>query len=119
MRFHFLIITTLLIISAPRWARADGGIIRLRETQGSFVVTVFSSPEISVGGFADISVLVQEKEIGNVVLDADVSLALNPPGKRGREKIRCGVRFAGSRDALAGRNKQSDECACDAGTGVQ
>jgi len=79
MRFHLWIVTASLAMFAPRLARGDGGIIRLRETQGPFSVTVFSPPEAAAGGLADVSALIQERRTGNVVLDADVSFALSPP----------------------------------------
>ncbi len=79
IRFHVWIITVSLTMSAPLLTRGDGGIIRLRETQGPFSVTVFSSPEAAAGGLADVSVLIQERVTGNVVLDADVSFTLSPP----------------------------------------
>ncbi len=66
-------------MAVPRLAKGDGGVIRLRETQGPFSVTVFTSPEAAAGGLADLSVLVQGSESGKVVLDADVSFTLSPP----------------------------------------
>jgi len=53
--------------------------VQLHEAQGPFSVTVFVSPEAVRGGLADVSVLVQWRKNGEVVLDADVSLALDPP----------------------------------------
>lgn len=79
MRFYSWIVTVSLTMSAPRLAKGDGGIIRLREAQGPFSVTVFSSPESVSGGLADVSALIQERETGKVVLDADVSFTLSPP----------------------------------------
>ena len=79
MRVHFWIVTASLAIFAPRLAKGDGGIIRLRETQGPFSVTVFSPPEAAAGGLTDVSALIQERGTGNVVLDADVSFTLSPP----------------------------------------
>jgi hypothetical protein len=79
IRFHICIATALLTSFVPRCAKGDGGIIRLRETQGPFSVTLFSSPDLVAGGLADVSVLVQGRESGQVVLDADVSLTLSPP----------------------------------------
>jgi len=72
------IVTALFTMLAPRFARADGGIVRLRETQGPFLVTVFVSPEV-VEGVTDVSVLVQNRKGGDVVLDADVNLVVDPP----------------------------------------
>ena len=79
MRFYSWIVTVSLTMSAPHLAKGDGGIIRLREAQGPFSVTVFSSPESVSGGLADVSALIQERETGKVVLDADVSFTLSPP----------------------------------------
>jgi hypothetical protein len=79
MRFYSWIVTVSLTMSAPRLAKGDGGIIRLREAQGPFSVTVFSSPESVSGGLADVSALIQERKTGKVVLDADVSFTLSPP----------------------------------------
>ena len=79
IHFHAAMVMASLMMSAPRNARGDGGIIRLRGTQGPFSVTVFSSPEVTAGGLADVSVLIQRRESGEVVLDADVNLALSPP----------------------------------------
>jgi hypothetical protein len=80
IRFHIWIVTALLTALAPRLARGDGGIIRLRQVQGPFSVTVFTSPEVPQGGLADVSVLIQRRQTGAVVLDADVNLTLYPPG---------------------------------------
>jgi len=79
IRFHIWLVTALLTALAPTLARGDGGIIRLRQVQGPFSVTVFTSAEASRGGLADVSVLIQRRETGAVVLDADVNLTLNPP----------------------------------------
>src|SRR5262249_40289495 len=79
LRLQVCIATTLLVLFVPRFAKGDGGIIRLRETHGPFSITVFSSPEASSGGLTDVSALIQERESGKVILDADVGLAVSPP----------------------------------------
>ena len=79
IQFQICIATALVISFIPRYAKGDGGIIRLRGTQGAFSVTVFSSPDAVPGGLADLSVLVQGRETGKVVLDADVTFTLSPP----------------------------------------
>jgi hypothetical protein len=78
-RVQFCIATALLVLFVPRFAKGDGGIIRLREVQGPFSITVFSSPEAASGGLTDVSALIQERESGKVILDADVRLAVIPP----------------------------------------
>ena len=79
IRFQICVATVLVVSLVPRCAKGDGGILRLREAQGPFLVTVFSTPEAAAGRLADVSVLVQGSETGKVVLDADVSLTLSPP----------------------------------------
>ncbi len=78
-RLDIKIVTTLLAVLVPCVASGDGGIIRLRQVRGAFSVTVFTSPEAARGGLADVSVLIQHRETGAVVLDAEVDLSLKPP----------------------------------------
>jgi hypothetical protein len=67
-------------IMAPLVALADGGIVRLRETSGPFLVTVFTASEQLRAGPIDISVLIQDQETGRVFLDAEVNLACQRMG---------------------------------------
>jgi len=55
------------------------GIVRLRDAQGPFVITVFTSPELVSGRAADVSVLIQRRDSNEAVLDAIVSFVLTPP----------------------------------------
>lgn len=71
-------LTALVAMAAPR-ALGDGGLVQLCEAKGPFLVTVFIPPETVSGGSCDLSVLVQSQKNREVVLDAEVSLALNPP----------------------------------------
>ena len=73
------ILTALAMMLAPCVARGDGGTVQLRETRGPFSVTVFVSSETVSGELTDVSVLVQSRKNGDVVLDADVTLSLIPP----------------------------------------
>jgi hypothetical protein len=66
----------LLVVVPPMLA--DGGRMRLRQTAGPFVLTVFTAPEPLAVGPADVSVLVQDAATGNVVLDADVEIRVRP-----------------------------------------
>jgi hypothetical protein len=79
IRIRAWVATVLFTMLGPRFAQGDGGIVQLHQTKGPFLVTVFVSPEAAQGGLADVSVLVQWKTNGEVVLDADVSLAVDPP----------------------------------------
>jgi hypothetical protein len=58
---------------------ADGGRVRLRQDAGRFAITIFTAPEPLTAGPADISVLVQDRMSGDVVLDAPVEIRLRPP----------------------------------------
>jgi len=56
--------------------------VRLRETRGALVVTVFTAPDPLRAGTQDVSVLVQDPS-GAPVLDAKVTLRFDPPGGAG------------------------------------
>ena len=63
----------------PLAAMADGGVVRFRETQGPFVVTIFSLPEAANGLPTDVTVMVQRRNSGAIVMDATVDLILVAP----------------------------------------
>ncbi len=67
-------------------ARADGGVVRLRERQGPFVVTIFTDSELLAKRPADISVMVQRRDSSEAVLDATVDLRFIAPVSLGAEK---------------------------------
>ena len=73
-------ILTAVIVFMPCFAEGHSlGIVRLRDAQGPFVVTVFTSPELVSGRAADVSVLIQRRDSNEAVLDAIVSFVLTPP----------------------------------------
>ena len=65
-----------LVILAQATARADGGTVQLREEAGDLVITLFTSPGPLSVGPVDISVLLQNRDGLEPVLDAKVSLVL-------------------------------------------
>lgn len=65
---------------APTLALADGGAVRLRGGSDEWILTVFTAAEPLRVGLADLSVLVQRRDTGEALLDADVTLTLSPPG---------------------------------------
>jgi hypothetical protein len=69
----------LFAATISQCANGDGGIVLLHEAHGPFSVTVFVAPELIRSGLTDVSVLVQSRTNGEVVLDAAVSLAVEPP----------------------------------------
>jgi hypothetical protein len=64
------------ILVAQMTAMADGGAVQLRQEAGPFVITVFTAPAPLSTGPVDISVLLQNRNGLEPVLDANVSLLL-------------------------------------------
>jgi hypothetical protein len=56
-------------------ARGDGGTVRYYDRLGDFCVSVFTSPTPLRVGPADVSVLIQDANTGEPVLDAQVALS--------------------------------------------
>ena len=75
------------VMLAPIAAHADGGVVHLREASGPFVVTVFAAPEVPRVGPVEMSVLVQERKTGAVILDTTVNLELRPFADSNRPSI--------------------------------
>jgi hypothetical protein len=53
--------------------------MRAREVQGPFVVTIFTSSEPQQGSLLDVSVMVQERDSNDAILDATVKLIFTRP----------------------------------------
>ena len=66
-----------LAILAQAVAWADGGTVLLRQEAGDLVITVFASPSPLSVGPIDISLLLQNRNGLDPVLDSDVSLLLH------------------------------------------
>jgi len=64
---------------APSGIDTDGAVVRTQEISGPFRITVFTEPDPLSVGPCDISVLVQDRESGEPILDAPVSLAIERP----------------------------------------
>jgi hypothetical protein len=62
------------------WAQADGGLVRLHQTAGPFVVTVFAAPNPPRAGLVDVSVLAQNCADGRAALDVEVFVQLRSAG---------------------------------------
>jgi hypothetical protein len=58
----------------PALARGDGGTIRLSELNGSYQITVFTSPTPLRAGLVDVSVLVQDRASGKPIQNAEVTV---------------------------------------------
>ncbi len=83
-------------------ARADGGVIRLREAKGPFLVTIFAPAEPVQDGPCDVSVLVQQRESGDAILDAAVELGFKAPAASAVEPV--GQLCGASGEWLLGRS---------------
>ena len=66
----------ILLFLAPRLT-ADGGAVQLHEESGPLSITVFASPSPLRAGLVDFSVLVQDRESLESVLDAVVAIQLS------------------------------------------
>ena len=62
---------------APQAADTDGAVVRLQGVSGPFVASVFTSPTLHTGT-SDVSVLVQDRDSGKVILDATVDIDAQP-----------------------------------------
>jgi hypothetical protein len=69
----------LLAVLGCAPAAADGGRVRARREAGPLAITVFTAPDPLRAGRADVSVLVQDRASGEVLLDAAVALSLRGP----------------------------------------
>lgn len=70
----------LALLSTSNTAQADGGVVRLREEAGRYLVTIFTSPTPVRQGQVDISVLVQDAASGECVNNAKVTVQLKQRG---------------------------------------
>ena len=74
------LVTTVLLIAGARSALADGGTIISRDKIGGLVITTFASALRT--GVVDLSVMIQNREGLDPVLDATVELTLTAPDGR-------------------------------------
>lgn len=73
----------LVTLLAPHSLWADGGLLRLAAETGEFRLIVFTSPTPLRAGPVDLSVMVQDRETREPVLDASVAVRLSSgPGGR-------------------------------------
>jgi hypothetical protein len=73
------LLLALAVLAHAAATRADGGAVRARADRGSMTITLFTAPTPLRAGDADVSVLVQDRASGSVLLDAAVTLGLEPP----------------------------------------
>src|SRR5438094_3035381 len=76
---HLGVIAAVLASLPPFSAKADGGVVRIREAQGPFVVTIFTAAEVLAGAPTEVATMIQQRETGRVLTDAAVDLSFTPP----------------------------------------
>lgn len=72
-----LLLVLLLAALSPGVVHADGGTLRLSERQGSYRISVFTSPTPWRAGPVDVSVLVQDAATGDPLTDVAVTITLS------------------------------------------
>src|SRR6516162_9717607 len=63
----------------PLRANGDSAVVRAQASQGPFTITLFTPAEVSRGAHTDITVMVQRRDSGEIIMDAGVELAFMPP----------------------------------------
>jgi hypothetical protein len=84
----------VIIAGADTRACADGGTVRLSQTQGPYRITALTSPNPFRSGPVEINVLVQDATTGDALPDANVSLSLAP--RDGPDESRLYVAHSGA-----------------------
>jgi hypothetical protein len=74
-------------------ARADGGAMLLHQDAGAFTITLFAAPQPLHTGAADLSVMVQDRSSGEILLDPAIDLTVAPAVASGTQQT---VRLAKS-----------------------
>jgi hypothetical protein len=68
----------LMLTMGATGARADGGAMLLHQDAGAFTITLFAAPQPLHTGDADLSVMVQDRTTGEVLLDPVIDLTVAP-----------------------------------------
>jgi hypothetical protein len=68
----------LMLAMGAAAARADGGAMLLHQDAGAFTITLFAAPQPLRTGDADLSVMVQDRISGEVLLDPAIDVTIAP-----------------------------------------
>jgi hypothetical protein len=68
----------LLLAASATAAHGDGGAMLLHQDAGAFTLTLFAAPQPLRTGAADLSVMVQDRSSGEVLLDPIIDLTITP-----------------------------------------
>jgi hypothetical protein len=108
IEYSRILLPLLLLGSSLGNAHADGGVIRLREAQGPFLVTIFTTDDLVQDRTADVSVMVQRRDSSEAVLDATVNLMFSAPTSTAwlppHDEQLCGMAGAGLFAQASGLN---------------
>ena len=89
------------VLMLGMWATAaygDGGTMLLHQDAGAFTVTLFAAPRPLQVGAADLSVMVQDRASGDVLLDPIIDLTIVPEtGNAMQQTVRLGKGQASDR----------------------
>jgi hypothetical protein len=82
----------LTLALTPSEAKSDGLVVRTNQTRGPFIVTIFTTPRISRDHPAEVNMMVQRRDSGEVMIDAKVNLSFVPPAdaKPNPTEVFCG-----------------------------
>ena len=78
MKALYPLAAVLTLAMGATAARADGGAMLLHQDAGAFTITLFAEPQPLRTGDADISVMVQDRTSGEVLLDPLIDLTVAP-----------------------------------------
>ena len=78
-----LMLTASMVLHSSSLLWADGGAVRLSQQQGNYQITVLTTPTPLRTGRVDISVLVQNADTGELVLDEQVTIKATRRGHPG------------------------------------
>jgi hypothetical protein len=83
MKPLYVLAACLMLAMGATAARADGGAMLLHQDAGAFTITLFAAPQPLHTGAADLSVMVQDRSSGQILLDPVIDLTLAPPASGG------------------------------------
>jgi hypothetical protein len=78
MKALYPLAASLMLAMVATAARADGGAMLLHQDAGPFTVTLFAAPQPLRTGDADLSVMVQDRISGEVLLDPAIDVTVAP-----------------------------------------
>jgi hypothetical protein len=78
MKPLYVLAACLMLVIGATAAHADGGAMLLHQDAGAFTITLFAAPQPLHAGAADLSVMVQDRSNGEVLLDPVIDLTIVP-----------------------------------------